>query len=380
MEPIKRRPHGAAHSTTAEEAVYALYKHLLPEERHEFARQIFQELSLDGLDYAHLNGERRRLAFRCLAEFAALDTDKLSHDEYVRIRKEHPEYNWLSPGQIVRALGVSGWTKAMQEARLGEAVEPDRLAREIGREFSEREALDALIECWKDLGRVPSKREYLAWAHRADMRARRGRRPLSPVPFVRMFGGFGDALVAAKIINPGDDAELVAYIQKGPRGLTEEETLKSIRFVVERLIPRYGRTPYAKEYTAEKYAINRAHEQTPVRIVSVGPIFKHFRDWNNAMKVAGYDPPPLSGWRERRPYEFRSEAHRTWTPLLCERALLDALAEFGPTLGPERYTAYRVYEIKRDPKRAYALPTAETIFRVLGDWRANVKRLLEKDS
>jgi Homing endonuclease associated repeat len=232
---------------------------------------------------------------RVLREAATLEGGPPSIKGFEALRKQHPEWRWPPAGNLRRWLGVGSWAEALRRASLPATVPGDALESEVGPAFTADEARLALRECASDLGRVEGFNAYHAWAHRADVRRRAGRRPLSEGPFYRLFGSFRNALVAASLVEDGQSAFVTAsgQIRAAHYRVSDEQIVQGLQEVARRL----GHPPNSSEYIHTRETIYTASvAQGAVRALpSFATIMRRFVRWQNALAAAGLATGPTSG-------------------------------------------------------------------------------------
>src|SRR5262249_27787255 len=149
----------------------------------------------------------------------------------------------------------------------------------------------ALRESRVDVGSPPSSNMYVAWSIRPDVVARPGRRPTSVMPFIRNFGTWPRALVAAGLIASEDDAVISnsGSVRRAAFRITEEKLLGDIRFMVERLghVPRCGEYDHERDKLIDEVIRRGGGGRVPA---SYSTIQTRFRTWNAALEKAGFAP------------------------------------------------------------------------------------------
>jgi Homing endonuclease associated repeat len=162
----------------------------------------------------------------------------------------------------------------------------DALESLLGAAFSADEAREALQECARDLGHAPCFSEYHAWAHRAEVVQRGGRRPLSEGPFVRLFGSFQNAIIAAGLADDARSAFTAnGHLRAAHYRVSDEQIFEVLREVAAWL----GHTPNTTEYLharEEMYELSR-QQGRPRILPSYPTIMRRFGRWSNALAAAG---------------------------------------------------------------------------------------------
>jgi hypothetical protein len=226
-------------------------------------------------------------AIRVLREAATLERGPASVKRFEALRKQHPEWRWPPASTLRRWLGVGSWAEASRRASLPATVPGDALESEVGPAFTADEARLALRDCASDLGRVEAFNAYHAWAHRADVRRRAGRRPLSEGPFYRLFGSFQNALVAAGLAERGQSAFITAngQIRAAHYRVGDDQIVQGLQEVGRRL----GHPPNSSEYihTRETMYTESVAQGTPRVLPSFATIMRRFVRWQNALAAAG---------------------------------------------------------------------------------------------
>jgi hypothetical protein len=225
--------------------------------------------------------DRTADSIACLRQLA----EKLDHSpsvrEYEEYREAHPELELVASGSIRTRL-AGGWNDCLKRAQL-EAVPDGDLPLTKRRDFTEEEMIQALLDCHKDLGQIPTLYTYREWAMRPDVIAREGNRPQTYAPMVRAFGGFPRALRAAGIV--GDAIRRHGRVDPTEWSYEEKELLEALRLVHDRL----GYSPSVKEYSEERrklMAEQREAGELTQPLPSTSPIVRRFRTWGAALDAA----------------------------------------------------------------------------------------------
>lgn len=294
---------------------------------------------------------KRARAIAALVEAAALaDEGRLSYDRYRALRVETDERRlaWPAAMNITRWLGVAKWNDALREARLDAMPDGDFVVRQLGPQHKLTELVAAVQECAKEIGVPPSFGAYVAWARRADVQARPGRRAMSQHPFTR-YGGFLEVLREAGLIErSGSQASLrgSGLIRSAGYFVSDEELRRGLNEVVSRL----KRSPRVSEYQQERQRIfdETSAEGAPRAI----PSYNTFRSRHGGLNwdeiLMHYDLEPLGG----RHTGAKTGPKGPTGPRVDRDEMLSVLREaweaHGRKLTVEEYRKWRVSQTMSD--------------------------------
>jgi Homing endonuclease associated repeat len=276
---------GELFKSRAAEVVFQGFLALDRADQHAFADALLRELTTRQPRAT----PSRKLAegIRAVREAAKLLGAPPRLRRYEALRRQHPDWRWPPAGTLRRWLGAGSWEEALRRAGLPTAIPGDAVESLLGPAFTPDEGRLAVQRCAEDLGRVPSFSEYHAWAHRPDVTARSGRRPLSEGPFCRLFGSFQNAITAAGLADDPRSASVAANgnLRAAHYRVGNEQISEGLREVAARL----GHVPNTSEYIFTRetmYEESRARGQPRV-LPSFPTIMRRYRRWRNALEAAG---------------------------------------------------------------------------------------------
>lgn len=228
------------------EVVWAAVERLDIAQKHILLDALTEELFVD--PHLRVNGPSAREARAVLALREA--TKLLGHSpsigEFSDLFERHPEYGWPHASRVRAWLGSNSWNLALERAGL-EACASDAIIREkVGARFSEGSLIRHLRLAAAELGggegdagegygdRGFTFEQYSHWARRPDVVARHGLLARSLQTFIRVFGSWSEAYMAA--------------------GLREEHVLVNSRGVTRYARHKYERSDLKKalKLAAEK--------------------------------------------------------------------------------------------------------------------------------
>jgi hypothetical protein len=279
-------------SDPAAEVAYAGVRALDLAAQHRLLEELRVELHAE--DVAVEGSLRTRVALALTALGAA--ARKLGHspsvEEYRSFYREGGRENGYPDDRCVRRwLGSASWNDALRRARLEPKPDGDVIVFQHGNFYTADEVAAALRECAKDLGRVPSYHDYIAWVNRPDVRRRAGRRPASHGVFKRLFDDFFDALRKAELL-PGEPSHAIASAV-GVRRAEYRISRESLRAGICEVARRLGRSPRVAEYEHERRLIyeETLAEGQPRTIASYGTLNRRFGgEWDSILTWAGLEP------------------------------------------------------------------------------------------
>jgi hypothetical protein len=352
------RPRAELFRSSAVTAAFAYFLALPEEDQREFHNETSRLLHAS-IKPRSAQVYRVREAIRSMVEATAAVGGAPTIREFETLSIEHPEWDWCPVRSIKRWLGVRSWDDALARAGIAPpAPTDDVLTRELGDPFTDDEVLAAAKECAGEVARVPKTEEYIAWAHRPDVRARPGRRPLSCQTMCRRFGTWGNVLAAAGLIDDPSEwprAHTIRY--------DSSELLEALHLIAGRI----GTTPRYEEFAEERRRVLEDPTRDDSRpLPSAETIRRRFGSWDIAVNTANLTPceqrQPSGRQRDRQPRTDMWSRQRTLA------AIREARNTFGDPLTASRYQAWRLYEVERDPRRAYALPSVQTVRRHFSVW------------
>jgi hypothetical protein len=280
--------------------------------KHELLRELATELAAE-------NAHPRNAAESVRAAVAALRdaADVLGHSpsvrEYRALRESLRELGLVPDATLRRWLGGGTWNECLERALLNSVFDGDLSSAGTTDRFSEREIVDAIRECAAEQGgNTPTLQQYLAWARQPDVRARRGRRPLSWGVFAR-HGGFREVLARNGLIRDRSvyrDGR--GRIIPSLRSYTSDELLDAVRGVAKRL----GHTPRQTEYDTTRWAIldnpradpdNSTTDEPELQpsVPTSGTLVRRYGNWTAVLAAAGVGEGNTSGSERARSALFR---------------------------------------------------------------------------
>jgi hypothetical protein len=328
-------------------------------------RELATQFALSA-DNPHARADQVRAGVCALRDAAEIYGHSPSIAEYRALRRALPELGLPPDGTIRRWLG-GGWNECLARAFLDAVADGDFASRPIGitDRFDDDVIFAALSECTSDLGHVPSLTEYVAWAHRPDVRARPGRRPRSYKVFERL-GGFRVALTAAGLLGDGEARYAVNGRVLPSRYRYHDEDIATALRTVARLL---GRSPRPREYQNQR---RRLTAEAPSRgeittLPAVDVIRKRHGDWNTALARAGLEPV-------ESPWEPHLGKH---APAYTEEEKLDWIRQAWSACG-EPFTAntYKRWRLGVIKDGETPVPCLATLERTFGGWREACERAL----
>jgi hypothetical protein len=201
----------------------------------------------------------------------------------------HPEQQWPPAATIRRWLG-GGWNDCLKRAYLDPVPDGDLVVAAIGPRFSDEEMKKALRDCAHDLGKIPTRSVYVAWAKRPDVIRRPGRRPQSHMVFNRL-GGFPDALAAAGLDDDRtlDELGLPRDVIGRKRLAAYRVTDEAIADAVREIAARCARVPRTTDYVRERELVHRESIEAgePRHLPSYGSIIARYECWDAVLVAAG---------------------------------------------------------------------------------------------
>lgn len=325
-------------------------------------------------------GETRlRHAVKCLCEARDLLGHSPSVAEYRNLYASRGhELQWAGDSNIRSWVGGS-WNDCLREARLAPVPDGDLLVASLGSAFTADEIIEALRVCADEIGDVPTVSEYLAWARRAEVKARPGRRPQSLSPFDRTFGGYAAALQAARLI--GGDASFPikrsTVVRLGGYFITNEMIGAALREVAEPL----GRSPRTREYALERERVIEESIKAgePRSLPSIAKIQRTYGSWDAALKDAGLEP--LGG---RATCSNRCTNRRKRPRITNEEALAvlrEAYESLGDPFTVAAFHAWRREQLQRDREARLwrRLPTYDLYRTRWGTWQEALQRAFQNE-
>jgi hypothetical protein len=170
-----------------------------------------------------------------------------SVNEYRYLRKTaFPQ--WPPDGSIRNWL-AGGWNEVLKQAHLEALPDEAPITVEGTHAYSPEEVLDGLRECAEELGRVPTFSNYLNWARSPKVKNHPGRRTTSQNVFVRFFGDFLAAKVAAGLENEGPAGAPTSRLQRTAKQYrwSDRDFMNALTEASEAL--GEGRLPTSGEYS-----------------------------------------------------------------------------------------------------------------------------------
>jgi len=275
--------------------------------------------------------------------------------------EEKKELDLVPAGSIRTRLG-SGWNDCLRRAELDE-VDPSDLPGAQQFVFSEEDALQALHDCKRDLGFVPTVFSYRYWARRPDVRVRPGKRPLTDGPFNRLFGNFSAALRAAGIV--GDSVRRQSgRVEPTEWSYQEEEILSALRFAHKTL----GFSPSVQEYDTLRREIKRriADGEDLALLPAPSTIMIRFRTWSSALGSAGLPE------RRIRKYGRHTSKPGPKEPVYSDEQVVEwvrrAYREIGEPFTEEAYRTWRTETILRERPSKTSIPSSWTVGKRFRGW------------
>jgi hypothetical protein len=192
---------------------------------------------------------------------------------YERLRRERPELGLQAVATLKRWLGVATWQEALELVGLSPASGAgETFGVEYGPRFGDHECTASIQAAAHDLQRVPSFNDYYAWTQRSDV-IERMRTPRSLNTFIRHFGSFPNALVAAGLRNPD---ETVRRIDGSYWSGTYKTNDAAIIAGIKEIGDRMGRRPSSIDYERERELILEESRGmgSPRAVHSVGVIYR----------------------------------------------------------------------------------------------------------
>jgi hypothetical protein len=293
--------------------------------------------------------------------------------EYRHMRETCPEERLPSDRAVRSALGSGAWNDCLRQARLDSVADGDVIVVNCGVQLTPAECIAALHACAEEIGSVPSATLYSAWAARPDVRRRPGRRPISTNPIVRLFGSFGNGIVAAGLLS--DSARATVLPNGVVRAYGWKTTDEQVKAAMAEVCERVGRVPRSTEYghvRAQIIAESLATGQ-PRTIPAVPTLLRLYGSWNKTLAAFGMEP--FSGRSNLKPFVPRE--HNQRLTVFSEEEMLFAIREAGAASGKgaaltlQDYILWRGQEMDRTPAKGGAarrLPAPETIRAHLGTW------------
>lgn len=283
-----------------------------------------------------------------------------SAPEYRALRQARPDLLLPADASVRRWFG-QGWQGCLRRALLDVPVEGEfRTTPGMPRtRYSDEEMSAAVRSCYRALGHVPSRGEYLAWARDAASHTGQDRPPpRSDYPFT-IRGGFRQTLAHAGLISQ-DEVRFGADGRASPlrHAYHESELLNALRATAEEL----GHSPRPAEYQRQRQRVRGTARPDDGRaaLPTTQVIRSHFGSWNDALAAAGlprvrHFTPPFSG--ERRP-AYSIEEKLEW--------LRRAWAEVGEPFTGSAYMRWRKEKIQEGEREIPSLPI---IVRTFGGWK-----------
>jgi hypothetical protein len=370
--PTPLPPRGERFSDPGSRAVWAAITVLPIVEQHLIHDALRQLLGSFNARDSH--DARVRHAIAALRECAERLGHSPSIGEYRRLRAEDPSLGWPPDASMRRWLGGGSWNDCLTQARLESVPDGDVVVAQLGSALSAEEITQALRDCARETGSIPTLHTYLGWARRPDVLSRPGRRPGSQHPFVRAFKGFRGALAASGLINEdigersrADRIRVAAYF------VDDETCAVALRQVADRL----GRSPRLQEYLAEReLLIEEAASSGELKsLPAPSTIQKRFGRWDDALASAGL--AALGGRRTGK----RGPARERKPPRTSNAELVAALVEayqhpdVGEPFTGAAYRAWRKAQIARDrgELRLRTIAGYDLVWTRLGSWSNGVK-------
>lgn len=361
---IDRRPHTRRFTEPELEITWCALQALDPAQKYTLLRELATDLALPIAPRSKANNVRAAIV--SLRDSADILGPSPSLYEYRLLRASAPELKLLHDANIRRWLACRTWNECLARALLDAASDGDFVTRAQGDAFAQDEIATALREFVQDHGGAGSIGEYLAWAHRPDVRARPGRRPLSIRSFQR-YGGYRRLLVDLGLANPGelrlDSRGRVLPLQYK---FTDDELVAAVRTVASRL----GHLPRQDEYDeARRESVREAWATgTSCALPAGATIYSRFGNWRSVLEHAGR--APVSGKPPRR--------RPTYTDDDLLQTLRKAWVELGVPFSTAAYARWRKQHMAAPPTdERLALPDVSTFLTRFGSWGQAVERAVQ---
>lgn len=271
----------------------------------------------------------------------------LGVNTYRRLRDTNPERNWPPDGSVRRWLGQGSWNDALRTAHLEAVSGGDTTPLARGSDFTAEEATAAVNACAEELGHVPSLGEYTAWARRPEVRQGQSRVPRSQCVFDRLFGGWLQTLIAARLVKDSrDGVPSVGRLVMRPAAYRFQPAQMSaaLRACKEEL--GLDRSPRSTEYGLWRTRL-MADQTGDSRILpSYVTLMRHYGTWDSALRSAGLRPFNGPGGKLESPARHREPKPRYSDQQLCE-FLCAAYAAKGDPFTVRAYRDWREQELSR---------------------------------
>ncbi len=371
-DPMPFPGRGETFSDAAAKAVWAAIITLPEAEQHLVLSELRTRLAC--LEGVTSHETRVRFALGCLRDAAELLGRSPSVGDYRELRERHRERRWPSDGSLRAWLGGT-WNDCLRAARLDAVPDGDVLVAQLGPALSEEEVCEALRECARHLGDIPTLSQYYGWVRRPDVVRRPGRRPHSQHPFDRLFGGYYNALVGAGLVDRdgGMPAKRSTLQRLASYRVTEERIQEALRQVAARL----GRSPRVREYTTLREEIMREalENGTPVALPAHSTIQQRYPVWDDALRDAGLE---RLGGRATANKDRKARATRRprFTPSELLEVLREAHAAVGDPFTVDIYKRWREQQRVRDreARRFRRIPSYDVYYTRFGTWDEAVRR------
>lgn len=315
---------------------------------------------------------RQQVAISTLRECAELLGRSPSVGDYRSLRAEHPEFNWPADSTLRSWLGGS-WNDCLRAARLPAVPDGDVVVGQWGQAIAPEEAIAALQSCATELGTIPTLHTYLNWTRRPDVVARSGRRPQSQGPFIRIFSGFPQAIIAAGLTSEDsvENATRRERLRVASYFITDEICTDALVRVADKL----GRSPRVRDYIREREALLDAADPTDANgealkaLPAPSTIQQRFGIWDAALEAAGLEPlgGRRTGIKGRRGQHRKGPQIKTDEVIAC---LVEAYEAKGDPFTGAAYRAWRSEQIERDrvARRLRRVPSYDVVWSRFGNW------------
>ena len=314
---------------------------------------------------------RQQVAISTLRECAELLGRSPSVGDYRSLKAQHPEFNWPADSTLRMWLGGS-WNDCLRAARLEAVPDGDVVVSQWGQAITREEAIGALQTCAKELGTIPTLHTYLNWTRRPDVVRRSGRNPQSQGPFIRIFGGFPQAIIAAGLTSEdsAENATRRERLRVASYFITDQICTEALVRVADKL----GRSPRVRDYIRAREALLDADptdkDAGPLQALPApSTIQKRFGTWDAALEAAGLEPlgGRSTGIKGRRGQHRKGPQIKTEEVVVC---LIEAYEAKGDPFTGAAYRAWRTEQIERDreERRLRRIPSYDVIWSRFGNW------------
>jgi len=371
---------GDLFANPAAAAVWAAIQHLPEKTKHALLEHLTAHLAIPelGRTKQQIKEARAVVALREARELLA-DDEQLTPEAYERLRAAHVKREW-SPESSVRRWFNGSWNDALRAAGLDALPAGDALVIPQGGAYTKEELLRAVRECADEKGQPVTLSEYLAWARRAEVRARPGRRPVSQPVVDRLFpDGWHSVLFAAGVLKEGATGRTAADGKVFPSVYRYPD--EDMRIALRECAQALGKSPTVADYERWRRAVvgERDEDGGPVRCVpSYNAMLRRFGYWDDVLIAAGLSPRGGRAVRDVPPRPRRKSPRFNESEVLA--AIREAHAACGSPFTVAAYVAWREGQIERDRAagRFRKLPSLDAIRSRFGRWDQAVKRALEE--